>query len=83
MSTTADERPTRRFAALLVIGLGVWKLYEALVADTMRAAVSPSFYTLGLATFAATLFGPRRFQVAGFFVGAILCLLAIGFEARP
>jgi hypothetical protein len=82
MSPAAAERPTRRFAAPLVGVLGVWKLWEALVAETVAAAVSPSLYTLGFATFAATLFGPRRFQVIGFFAGATLCLAAIGFEAR-
>ena len=44
---------SRRYAfSLLAISvLAVWKAYEAIIADTMRAAISPSLYIMGLAGF--------------------------------
>ena len=75
-------RPRGRFALVVIALLGVWKLYEALVAPTAREAIPPSLYTLGVATFAVSLRGPRRFQLATFFAAAVLCLGAIALESR-
>jgi len=80
-----DDVPERRraFALLLIAGFAVWKAYEAVFAATMQAAVAPSLYLLGVATFAASLLGPRRLQLVTFFAGAALCLAAIAAEVRP
>src|SRR5262249_34231622 len=50
----APERSPRRhaFSLAAIAGLTVWKVYEALAADTMQAAIAPSLYTMGLAGFA-------------------------------
>ncbi len=87
---TDDEAPSpdahtsrRRFALVLVGVLGVWKAYEAIAAATVHATIAPSLYLLGLASFAVSLLGPRRLQVATFFAGAVLCLAAIAVETRP
>jgi hypothetical protein len=76
-------RPGRPFALLLIALLGVWKVYEAVAADTLEATIAPSLYALGLGGFAVSLLGPRVLQVVTFFVGAALCLAAIAFESRP
>ena len=82
---SADDVPERRraFALLLIAGLAAWKAYDAVVAETMQAAVAPSLYVLGVATFAASLLGPRRLQLVTFFAGAVLCLAAMAVEVRP
>lgn len=75
-----SRRPGRRFALVLVTGLGVWKVYEAFAAETMRATLPPSLYAAGLAGFGASLLGPRRLRLVAFFAGAALCLAAIALE---
>ena len=73
---------SRRYAfSLLAISvLAVWKAYEAIIADTMRAAISPSLYIMGLAGFAVSILGPRPLQAVTFLVGAALCIAAISLE---
>jgi hypothetical protein len=73
-------RPRAHFALLLIALLGTWKLYEAFAAPSMRIAVPASLYAFGLAVFALSLLGPRRWQLAAFFTGAALCLGAIALE---
>ena len=75
--------PRRSFAVVLVAVLGMWKVYEAIAAATVDATIAPSLYLLGLGSFAVSLLGPRKLRLATFFVGAMLCLAAIGVEARP
>jgi hypothetical protein len=78
-----DASPRRRaFPLLLVAGLGAWKVYQAIAAETVRATVSPSLYVLGLAAFAVSLLGPRPLQLVTFFAGAVLCLAAIAVGAK-
>ena len=76
----SEAYPRSRFALVLIIVLGTWKSYEAVVAPTMRIAIPPSLYTAGLGAFAVSLLGPRRVQLVTFFAGAVLCLLAIALE---
>ena len=80
-----DETPVRRraFPLALIAGLAAWKAYDAVVAETMRAAAAPSLYVLGLAVFAVSVLGPRRLQLVTFFAGATLCLAAMAFDVRP
>lgn len=79
----ADGRGERRpFALVLIVVLGAWKIYEAIVADTVGATIAPSLYALGLGGFAVSILGPRSLQLLTFFAGALLCLVAIGVEAR-
>jgi hypothetical protein len=75
-------RPRRTLALVLVAGIGAWKLYDAIVAETVRATVAPSLYVLGLAAFAVSLLGPRRLQVVAFFAGAALCLAAMALDVH-
>ncbi len=74
----------RRHAfSLVAIGvLALWKIYQAIAADSARAAIPPSMYTLGLAGFAVSILGPRSLQLATFLAGAALCIGAIAFELR-
>ncbi len=85
MSTEDDgQRQERRsFPLLLIALLAVWKIYEAIAAETVHASVAPSLYTLGLGGFAVSVLGPRSLRLATFLAGAILCLAAIVFEIRP
>jgi hypothetical protein len=79
------DAPARRrtFPLLLIAGLGVWKVHQAIVAETVGATVSPSLYVLGLGAFAVSLLGPRPLQLVTFFAGAVLCLAAIAVGAKP
>jgi hypothetical protein len=70
------------FSLLAIAILAVWKVYEAIVADTMRAAISPSLYLMGLAGFAVSILGPRVLQAVTFLLGAALCIAAISLELR-
>lgn len=80
----APEPALRRhaFALVAIAALAVWKMYEALAADTMQAAIAPSLYTLGLAGFAVSILGPKSLQLVTFLAGAALCVGAIAVAAR-
>jgi hypothetical protein len=83
MSSDEEPAPPRRpFALVLIVLLGALKIYEAIVAETVRATIPPSLYALGLAGFAVSIVGPRSLQLVTFFAGAILCLTAIGLGVR-
>jgi hypothetical protein len=75
-----SPRPRAHFALVLIALLGTWKLYEAFAAPSMRIAIPASLYAFGLAVFAMSLLGPRRWQLAAFFAGAALCLAATALE---
>ena len=70
------------FSLLAIVVLAVWKIYEAIMADTMRATIAPSLYTMGLAGFAVSILGPKPLQIVTFLAGAALCVGAIAFEVR-
>jgi len=70
------------FSLLAIVTLAVWKVYEAIMADTMRATIAPSLYTMGLAGFVVSIIGPKSLRVVTFLVGAALCVGAIAFETR-
>ncbi len=78
----ASRSERRSFALVLIVVLGAWKIYEAIVAATVRETVAPSLYVLGLGGFAVSILGPRSAQLFTFFAAAILCLVAIAFETR-
>jgi hypothetical protein len=80
----APEPPPRRYAFSLaaIAGLAIWKVYEALAADTMQAAIAPSLYTMGLAGFAVSILGPKSLQLVTFLAGAALCVGAIAIAAH-
>ncbi len=83
----ADDVPEpalrRHAVSLAAIGaLGIWKIYEALVAPTMQTAIAPSLYTMGLAGFAVSILGPKSLRLATFLGGAALCVAAIALAAR-
>src|SRR5262249_8182752 len=63
--------PRRHAFSLVAIGvLAIWKIYQAIAADSARAAIPPSMYILGLAGFAVSILGPRSLQLATFLAGA-------------
>jgi hypothetical protein len=70
------------FSLAAIAGLAIWKVYEALAADTMQAAIAPSLYTMGLAGFAVSILGPKSLQLVTFLAGAALCVGAIAIAAH-
>ncbi|HEY2387168.1 MAG TPA: hypothetical protein VGK30_09420 [Candidatus Binatia bacterium] len=70
------------FALAAIAALAVWKVYEALTADTMQAALAPSLYTMGLGGFAVSILGPKSLQLVTFLVGAALCIGAIAIATH-
>jgi hypothetical protein len=77
-----QRRQRRRFPLLLIALLAVWKVYEAIAAETVHASIAPSLYLLGLGSFAVSFLGPRSLRLLTFFAGGVLCLAAIAFEIR-